>query len=197
MFTGIVTHLAQLKQKEKSRFVFTAPQDFVKNVQAGSSVSINGICLTIRDKPRNNEFSIEIMPETQRKTMLGDLAPSDTVNLELPATTETLLSGHIVQGHVDGTGIIENIEKDGNSRIFTIRVSNTLTRYIVDKGAISVNGISLTVIHSHKDSFMVGIIPFTWTHTMLHTVKKGDRVNIEVDVIAKYIEKLFTKEEAV
>lgn len=194
MFTGIITHLAQLREKRGAQLMFTADRALVTRLFDGASVSVNGVCLTVTNVSAPDTFTLTIMPETGRKTMLGDVKKDDIVNLELPTTAQTLLSGHMVQGHVDGTGMIQAIQKDGNSYLFTIAIPKTLRKYIVDKGAISVNGISLTVIKARDNAFTVGIIPYTWTHTMLHTAQKGDRVNVEVDVIAKYVEKLLKKE---
>lgn len=129
------------------------------------------------------------MPETAKRTMLGRLKIGDLVNLELPVSLTQLLSGHLVHGHVDGVGTIKKIQKEGNSRLLTITISRDLNKYIVEKGSIAVNGISLTVINVGLD-FTVGIIPYTWQHTMLKQTKLGDSVNIEVDILAKYLEKI-------
>lgn len=190
MFTGIITHLGKVESIYNSKYTFSADSSFFKQVRGGSSVSVNGVCLTVISNPKSNRFTVEVMPETARKTMLVNLAIGDMVNLELPATYKTFLSGHIVQGHVDGVGTSIEIIKEENSRILTIGIDKELTSYIVEKGSISVNGISLTVISIGESYFTVGIIPYTWKHTMLYTIRIGDRVNIEVDIIAKYVEKL-------
>lgn len=153
------------------------------------SIAINGICLTVVASDEGT-FRIDFMPETAKKTSIHTLGKNDIVNLELPATPETLLAGHIVQGHVDATGTINIIEKEGNSYLFTITIPESLNKYIVEKGSITINGISLTVISLQNNQFTVGIIPHTWKNTMLHTAKSSDLVNLEVDIIAKYIEKL-------
>lgn len=194
MFTGIITHLGKVESIYNSKYTFSADSSFFKQVRGGSSVSVNGVCLTVISNPKSNRFTIEVMPETARKTMLVNLAIGDMVNLELPATYKTFLSGHIVQGHADGVGIITNISNEGNSRILTIGIDKHLTHYIVEKGSISVNGISLTVISAKDDHFTVGIIPYTWNHTMLYTIKINSKVNIEVDILAKYAEKLLKGE---
>lgn len=194
MFTGIITNLGKLEKQTDSIYTFRAAKEFVQKIEEGTSVSVNGVCLTVNAAPADELFSIEIMPETQKKTMLGDVQTGDTVNLELPVTPNTFLSGHIVQGHVDAVGEITNITREENSRLLTIRLSNNLTKYIVEKGSITVNGISLTVIEAGDDFFTIGIIPYTWDNTMIHTVKVGDKVNIEVDVLAKYLEKLINKQ---
>ncbi len=193
MFTGIVTHLGKLQKKEKSVFTFVADDGFVKSLDAGMSVSVNGVCLTVLEKPYDGSFSVEVMPETEKKTNMRYLNDGDLVNLELPATPTTFLSGHIVQGHVDAVAKITDIQPDGNSYLFTFAIPEAISKYIVAKGSIAVNGISLTVIEVKDTSFSVGIIPHTWKNTMLHTAQKGEYGNIEVDVLAKYVEKLVQK----
>lgn len=194
MFTGIITHLGRLKEKKGSRFRFIIDERLREKIKKGESIAVNGACLTVTDID-NSIFSVDIMPETQKKTMFGELKISDSVNLELPTTIQTFLSGHIVQGHVDGVGTIRKIKNQGNSKILTIAIPKDLARYIVEKGSIAVNGISLTVIEVLHDSFTVGIVPFTLKHTVLNQSKVGDLVNIEVDILAKYIEKLASYEK--
>ena len=192
MFTGIITHLGKITKKTDTGLVITPQKGLLEKFEKGLSVSIDGICLTVVDYNKKT-FSIDFMPETAKKTNIEELEVGSTVNCELPSTGSTFLSGHIVQGHVDGVGKIKNITKEGNSYVFTFGLPSKLTKYIVPKGSISVNGISLTVIDIGDDLFSVGIIPHTWDHTMLHSAKIGDRVNIEVDVLAKYIEKILKK----
>lgn len=189
MFTGIITHLGKVTEKTSSSLVIEPEKGLLKKFEKGISISVNGICLTVVAFDKKT-FTINYMPETAKKTNIGELAVGSLVNLELPATGDTFLSGHIVQGHVDGVGMIRTIKKEGNSYIFRFTIPQKLTKYIVEKGSITVNGISLTVIEIDKDVFTVGIIPHTWDRTMLHTAKTGEKVNIEVDVLAKYIEKL-------
>lgn len=190
MFTGIITHLGKLIEKNSTKYKFNAPKTFCSQITKGTSVAINGACLTILKKPTSNSFFVEIMPETVKKTILKRLKTDDLVNLELPLTSKSFISGHIVQGHVDRVGLIKKIKKEGNSQLLTINISKKLSNYIVEKGSIAVNGISLTVIDSQSTYFTVGIIPYTWSHTMLQQVKTGDLVNLEVDILAKYLEKL-------
>jgi len=130
------------------------------------------------------------MPETIKKTILGSLQKNELVNLELPMTPESFFAGHIVQGHIDDTGVVADIAPEGNSRLMKITVLPEVGKYIVEKGSIALNGISLTVIKAGKTYFTVGIIPHTWTNTMLQKIKTGDMVNIETDILAKYIKKL-------
>ena len=193
MFTGIITHIGILEKREGSRYTFKTDVDFCQKLTLGTSVSVNGACLTVSEKPSEKTFGIELMPETVRKTMFADLKLNKEVNLELPVSVNSLFSGHIVQGHTDTVGEVENIQKEKNSRIITIKVPKHLSRYIIEKGSIAVNGISLTVIAVGETFFTVGIIPYTWEHTMLHEVCLHDKVNIEVDMLAKYVEKLLVK----
>lgn len=190
MFTGIISYLGKLNKVEDSVFTFSAPKTFCTSLKEGTSIAINGTCLTVANKPSSYAFSVEIMQETLKRTMFGDLKINDPINLELPATLTTFLSGHIVQGHVDTTGTIQEIKKEGNSRILKIKVPNKLSKYIVEKGFIAVNGISLTVIEAKDDYFTIGIIPYTWNHTMLKNSQIGDHLNLEVDILAKYLEKM-------
>lgn len=190
MFSGIISYIGKVKKKDGSQFVFSADAAFCKKLEESASVAINGVCLTVNSNPTKNTFAVTIMPETERITMLCELKEKDEVNLELPMTPETFVSGHFVQGHVDGTGRIISIKEDGNSRVLTIGISESLSKYIVEKGSIAVNGISLTVIKEATSYFTVGIIPYTWEHTILHNAKHGDLVNIELDVLVKYVDKL-------
>lgn len=191
MFTGIITHLGKLAEREGATYTFKTDELFCKRLKSGTSVAVNGVCLTVLSKPKNGTFSVTIMPETVKRTMFSYLRPHDEVNLELPASLESFFSGHIVQGHIDGVGKVQKIQKQKNSRLITIEVSRRMSNYIVEKGSIAVNGISLTVIAAEWTHFIVGIIPYTWKHTMMmHNVKVGDRVNVEVDILAKYVDKL-------
>jgi len=195
MFTGIISNLGKLKKIKDALFIFETESAFIKKLEKGTSISINGACMTVTGVPDNKSFSVEVMPESQKRTMLGDLQLKDIVNLELPAVPDTFLSGHIVQGHVDGTGKIKAIKDEGISRLVTVSVPEDLIKYIVKKGSIAINGVSLTVINVDDKKCTVGIIPFTWEHTMFQTVKVGDTVNLETDIFAKYVEKLLNKEK--
>lgn len=194
MFTGIITAVGRLKEKKDSLYTLSADKVFCRQLEHGTSVSVNGACLTVIDLPDSNSFSVEVMHESQKKTMLGTLNSGDSVNLELPTTAEMFLSGHIVQGHVDGTGKVLSITDEGISKIVTINLQKELNKYVVQKGSIAINGVSLTVIDVNDASFTVGIIPFTWDNTMLHHIEIGDKVNIETDIFARYVEKLISKE---
>lgn len=189
MFTGIITNLGKFKKVENNRYTFETDPILIKKLKKGSSIAVNGVCLTVDDPPIADSFSVTIMPETQKRTMLSSLQKYELVNLELPMMPENYFSGHVVQGHVDGTGKIKEISKDGNSRVLKIEIDENLNKYIVEKASITLNGISLTVIKNEKNYFTVGIIPFTWENTMLQNAKINDMVNIEADILAKYIEK--------
>lgn len=189
MFTGIITNLGKLTKKDGPVFTFVADLSFYKKIRNGTSVAINGVCLTVSKKTLHT-FSVEVMPETLSKTTLGNLKTNNLVNLELPLTPMDFISGHIVQGHVDGLAKLTDIIKWRNSHLLKFNIKPTLSKYIVEKGSISINGIALTIIEIDKNYFTVGIIPYTWANTMLHTIKKNNFVNIEIDILAKYVEKL-------
>lgn len=193
MFTGIITHLGTVELVIDQALKVKTPKELWSQLTRGMSIAVDGICLTVTRLENSNLFSIEFMPETARKTTIKYLAEGKLVNLELPATAETFLAGHVVQGHVDTVSRVLAIEKQGNSRLFTFSLKRAMGRYLVDKGSVAVNGISLTVITAAKDYFTVGIIPHTWSQTMLHQLQAGDYVNVEVDVLAKYVEKLMTE----
>lgn len=189
MFTGIISHLGIIKAHLSRSLLIETDKKLLKQLSKGMSVSVNGICLTVTSFD-STSFSIDYMPETADKTNIGVLNEGAVVNLELPATSQSFLAGHIVQGHVDGKATIKTIRDEGNSRIITLSIPKVLNKYIVSKGSITLNGISLTVISVTNDNLTVGIIPHTWNNTMLHTAKAGDLLNVEVDVLAKYVEKL-------
>ncbi len=192
MFTGIITHLGSVVKKTSDTFVIRVSHDFYKKAKVGTSVSVDGICLTVTNTEKQHFLTFNFIPETSRKTNIQYLQPSDVVNLELSVAVETLLAGHLISGHVDGASHILDVQEDGNSHILTVATDQSLSKYVVHKGAIAVNGISLTVIEVQNTQFTVGIIPHTWEHTMLHTAKVGDVVNVEVDILAKYVEKLIS-----
>lgn len=193
MFTGIITNLGKLTSKEKELFIFKTDLDFCLKIKNGTSVAVNGVCLTVCGKT-NNTFCIVVMPETLKKTMLSELKIDSIVNLELPLTPKSFLSGHIVQGHIDDLGKIKSIHNNGNSKIVTIEIPESINKYIVSKGSIAVNGVSLTVISAELNYFTVGIIPYTWEKTMFNQLKINDSVNLETDILGKYMEKLLRKE---
>ena len=192
MFTGIITNLGTVFSKTKTSLMIKTDKDFLTRLEKGASVAIDGICLTVVNYNKNS-FEVNVMPETVNRTNIQYLQSENLVNLELPTTANSFLSGHIVQGHIDGTGRLQGIIKKNNSHILKFSIPNSLSKYIVEKGSIAVNGTSLTVIEVAKSYFTVGIISHTWAKTMLHTIKVGDFVNVEVDILAKYVYKFLKK----
>ncbi len=155
----------------------------------GDSISVNGVCLTaVETSP--GTVTLEIIPETLSRTNLGDLVEGEEVNLELPMPADGRFDGHIVQGHVDGVGTVEGITPSGDSRVVAIQAPRSLLKYLVEKGSVTVDGISLTVARVEEDGFEVAVIPHTLEVTTLGLRKPGDTVNLEVDVLAKYVERL-------
>lgn len=188
MFTGIIMHMGRFIKQNKEGFIFEVPPNLAKQITTGLSIAIDGVCLTVKKKI-NTTIYVDVMEETLKKTILGNLKSKSLVNLELPVTTETFFSGHIIQGHIDEVARLKGVLKKGNSYILRLSIPNNLSKYIVKKGSIAVNGISLTVIEAGKNYFTVGIVPYTWDKTMLHIIKTGDFVNIEVDILAKYVDR--------
>lgn len=190
MFTGIIEEVGKVKsvvQKGKARVFAISSEKLLNDIKIGDSVAVNGVCLTVFEK-LNEYFKVEAVEETIKKTNLGNLKTGDRVNLELSLKLGDRLGGHIVLGHVDTTGVIENILKLKNSWIFEIKFPNEFRKYIIPKGSIAVDGISLTIAEVDDNKFKVSIIPFTWENTNLKFKRSGDRVNLEFDFFGKYIE---------
>jgi len=187
MFTGIVEERGTVVEGA-SRFVVDAPKVAPGSIP-GDSIAVNGVCLTVVAQ-EGDRLSFDLSPETLERTGLVDLSPGDPVNLERPVTLLTRLGGHLVQGHVDGEGTVMNVVEEGNGRTMEIGVPPDVARYVVEKGSICVDGVSLTVTRANDGRFGVALIPFTLEATNLGTKRRGDSVNIEVDVIAKYVERL-------
>jgi riboflavin synthase len=191
MFSGIVKITAKAQKIEKRgeglRIFFKQPKRF--NVRQGGSISVDGICSTIEKKTKDG-FGFYYMPETLKKTTLSKISNAHLFNLEQPLALQSLVSGHLVSGHIDTTAEVSNITKEKDARLIKFTIDKKFTKYIIYKGSIAVNGVSLTVIEDGKDFFSVSLIPYTLKHTNLGQLKVGDMVNIEVDQIAKYVEKL-------
>lgn len=191
MFTGIVEEkgrIAGIKKTPKSILLSVQAKQIFDDLKLGDSVATNGVCLTVTDM-KGDIFTADVMNETVKKTNLKDLKPGDFVNLERALTLSTRLGGHIVSGHIDGTGSIYKIKQDDIAYIYTIKTSPEITRYIIKKGSVAIDGISLTVVDVDETSFSLSIIPHTMKHTVLTDKRVGDTVNIENDLLAKYIEK--------
>ncbi len=192
MFTGIIQevgHVEAIERGEQSaRFTIRAGH-ILDDVKLGDSIAVNGACLTVvQSDPGTVAF--DAVYETLQKTALGALAIGDEINLEPSLSANGRFDGHIVQGHVDGVGAIASIREVDNSYYIYITASPSLLRYIVRKGSIAIDGISLTVVDADDKTFSVAIIPHTWDHTNLHIRRAGDQVNLETDIVGKYIEKL-------
>ncbi|MFH1031477.1 MAG: riboflavin synthase [Chloroflexota bacterium] len=186
MFTGIVEETGKVIQAGVGKLVISA-RDTLKEMKPGDSISVNGVCLTITSL-NSSSFSVDIMAETIKRTNLGLLKAGDKVDLERPMALGSRLGGHLVQGHIDDTGRVASIKGEGDAKLITFEASPQIMRYIVEKGFIAVDGISLTVIARDANSFQVSIVGFTREHTILGDRKVGDLVNIEVDIIGKYVE---------
>jgi len=187
MFTGIVTHLGRIIERTSEQLKLSLPEEL--GLEIGSSLAINGTCLTATQL-ESNTMVADVSPETWRKTMLGELDDDDIVNLERPSKIGDTLDGHYVLGHVDTVGEVVSIEREADSYLFTFRVNAAEDRYLVEKGSIALDGISLTIFNVDQGQFTVAIIPHTYEQTNLHTKQPGDSVNIEFDVLGKYTEKL-------
>lgn len=193
MFTGIIEELgsiASIEHGEVGARLRIACSTVLSDATEGASIAVNGVCLTAVDL-QPDSFAADLAPETLRRTNLGDLHAGSLVNLERPLLPTSRLSGHIVQGHVDGTGTLEALESVGDDNWWLrLRVPAELTRYLVFKGSICVDGISLTIADLADDRLSITIIPHTYQHTNLRDRKPGDRINLECDILAKHVEKL-------
>lgn len=191
MFTGIIESKGQVTGREAGEALtrITIDTGNLGGLAIGDSIAVNGVCLTaVETSP--GTVTLEIIPETLSRTNLGALVEGEEVNLELPMPADGRFDGHIVQGHVDGVGTVEGITPSGDSRVVAIRAQRSLLRYLVEKGSVTVDGISLTVARVEQDVFEVAVIPHTLDVTTLGLRKPGDTVNLEVDVLAKYVERL-------
>ena len=188
MFTGIVEEVGSVASVPARSLVITASK-VLKDMQPGGSIAVNGVCLTVTDFD-SKSFSADVMPETLRQTNLGTLRNGDMVNLERPLALGGEVGGHMVQGHVDDTGRVASVMREGEAVLIRFEASPGVMRFIVPKGFIAVDGVSLTVASRDADSFRVSTVDYTHRHTILGSKKVGDMVNLEVDIIAKYVEQL-------
>ena len=185
MFTGIVEEIGRVISASTSKLVIAA-QKVIDGTNQGDSIAVNGVCLTITDFDRAS-FSVDVMPETLQRTNLGLPKAGDGVNLERPTALGDKMGGHLVQGHVDGTGRIMALEWEGEAVILRYEAPGEILRYVVSKGFIAVDGISLTVTEKDSNSFRVSTVEYTRQNTTLGSRREGDIVNLEVDIIAKYV----------
>jgi len=196
MFTGIIEEIGTIKTMQKgtkSIALTIQAQKVLEDIKLGDSVATNGVCLTVTSITHST-FTVDVMYETLNRSNMKDLKLNDRVNLERALTLNTRLGGHMVSGHIDGVGVIKDIRKEDIAHIYTIQVEQKLLKYMIEKGSIAIDGISLTLIEIGHDYFRISIIPHTKQETILSTKKERDSVNIEVDLIGKYIEK-FTKSD--
>ena len=192
MFTGIIEDIGTVKaiQRGAKSVVLTIQSDkIMKDVSLGDSIAVNGVCLTATSIGKDF-FTADVMPETMNRSSLGNLKAGSPVNLERAMPADGRFGGHIVSGHIDGTGIISGIDKDDNAVWYTVKTDKDILKYIVEKGSIAIDGISLTVAYAAADSFKVSVIPHTKNETTILEKKIGDTVNLENDVIGKYVERL-------
>jgi riboflavin synthase len=191
MFTGLVAGTGAVESLERGDdgVRLRVRTELAGELAPGDSIAVNGVCLTAVDSDEGG-FSADVMEETLRRSSLGPLAEGDEVNLELPLRAGDRLAGHVVQGHVDGTGSVEAVNEDGFARLVRIGAPTGLLRYVVEKGSIAVDGVSLTVSAVDGEGFEVSLIPETLDRTTLGAARPGRVVNLEVDVLAKYVEKL-------
>jgi riboflavin synthase len=191
MFTGLVasTGSVQTLERDDDGVRLRVGTDLAAELAPGDSIAVNGVCLTAVEAD-GQSFSADVMTETLRRSSLGPLAEGDQVNLELPLRAGDRLGGHMVQGHVDATGSVESVNEDGFARVVRVGAPREVLRYVVEKGSIAVDGVSLTVSAVDEDGFEVSLIPETLKRTTLGSATPGRVVNLEVDVLAKYVEKL-------
>ena len=188
MFTGIVEEIGRVTSAQPRNLAITASK-VLQGMEMGGSIAVNGVCLTVTSF-NSSSFSVDIMSETLRRTNLGLLCAGDEVNLERPLTPEKQLGGHFVQGHIDDTGRVTSVTWDGEAMLIRLEAPPEAMGYIVKKGFIAVDGVSLTIVDYDASSFLVSIVDYTRKHTTLGSKRVGDLVNLEVDIIAKYLERL-------
>jgi len=194
MFTGIIEKIGKVShvtEKNISQVISIRIDDF--NSALGDSICINGVCLTVEDID-DNVYSFSISPETYNLSNFKNIKKNDDVNIEKSLTVNKLLSGHIVQGHVDTCSVITELKKIDNSWYVKIKIDSTYMKYIIQKGSITIDGVSLTINEVYTDEFSVMVIPHTYSNTIFKNYKIGSILNTEIDILAKYIEKLGNKE---
>jgi riboflavin synthase len=192
MFTGLVEEKGTLKEKKTAGdgFLLTiGASKVMSDLEIGSSISVNGCCLTVVKKDAGS-FTVDTIEETLKKTNLGKLSIGDNVNLERSLKADARLGGHFVLGHVDTTGTVKEVQELSNSHFVTITFPESFKRYLIYVGSVAIDGVSMTVAQLKENSFSVGIIPHTWEETIFSSKKEGDTVNLEFDVLGKYVERI-------
>ena len=194
MFTGLIEEVGtirNIRRGQRSCVLTIGCRDVLENSSVGDSIAVNGVCLTVTGIGRGS-YTADVMAETMNRSSLGCLSPGERVNLERAMPADGRFGGHIVSGHIDGTGTVQAVEQDDNAVWYTITTAPELLRYIVEKGSITIDGISLTVATVNESCFRVSVIPHTQQVTALRDRGIGDIVNLECDIIGKYVEKLLT-----
>jgi riboflavin synthase len=191
MFTGIIeaTGVVTDIKKESANLRLSISCPFINELKVDQSVSHNGVCLTV-EKISGNSYEVVAVEETLKRSNLGKLNPGDLINLERSMKLGDRLDGHIVQGHVDETAVCNSVENRDGSWLYSFKLNAGSNNILIEKGSVSVNGVSLTVVDTAQNNFSVAIIPYTFEHTNFKTMKAGDTVNIEFDVIGKYVQKI-------
>ena len=188
MFTGIIEEVGRATSVQPGSLVIVASK-VLQGLELGGSMAVNGVCLTVTSfDPRS--FSVGLMPETIERTNLGVLSIGEGINLERPLTLGKPLGGHLVQGHIDSTGRVNSVTWDGDAMLLRFGAPPEVIHYMVEKGFVAVDGVSLTVVDFNTSSFLVSVVDYTREHTTLGSRRVGDLVNLEVDIIAKYVERL-------
>lgn len=196
MFTGIIEEVGKIlliQRKGRSMKLVIRAEKIVEDIKPGDSIAVNGICLTVTSQDTSS-FMADVMHETLHRTSMDCLQQGSLVNLERAMSANGRFGGHIVTGHIDGTGIISRIERDSIAIWYTIQTTAKIAKHIIEKGSVAIDGISLTVASVSKDSFRVSVIPHTLLHTSLGSKKVNDTVNLENDCIGKYVEKFIVSE---
>lgn len=198
MFTGIIQELGVLKGRlraENSYQLLIKAKRVLNNIKKGDSIAVNGVCLTVADFA-GESFTADIMPETLQASNLGNLKQGSQLNLEQAVRADGFFGGHLLSGHVDGVGQVKRLTTEKNAVIIEIMVDSELIKFMVDKGSVAVNGVSLTIMKVRQDSLMVSLIPTTRQDTNLNSLKVGQLLNIETDLIAKYVYKIMQRGES-
>jgi riboflavin synthase len=193
LFTGIVEEVGSIAEKTPTRLVVRA-RTTLEGTRVGDSIAINGACLTVVEL-RDGTLAVDVVPESLRRTNLDKIEPGDPVNLERAVAVGDRLGGHMVQGHVEATGDVVSLQQDGEAVIMEFQAPPDIMRYVVAKGFITVDGISLTVVGCDSASFTVSVIPYTLENTVLGSRRASDRVNLETDIVARYVERLVKGQE--
>jgi len=195
MFAGIIEAAGKIEWLERGqdsallRVAFEPDSDIARGMKVSDSIAVNGCCLTVIESD-SSHFAADLSGETLRRTSFGEKKVGDVINLERPLTAGARLGGHFVQGHVDGVGRVTRLSREGENWWLSVRVPDELRRYIAEKGSIAIDGISLTVAGWHDGIVDIAIIPFTYDYTNVHGMLQGDAVNLECDILAKYVESL-------